>query len=206
MLGKHSGRAALRTKLEQLGYTIGDNRLKVIFARFKNLADRKKEVFYDDLIALMQTTPKDTDDEFLRIKELRVVCGSESPREAAIVLSVGGEELKATSQGDGPVDAAFNAINSLFEHAAKLQLYQVQAVTERHGRPGDCQRKAGGKRKDRRRPVVRYRYRSRVREGLCQRFEQLGSPAKEVCARGGVRRLRADAANKVSPAKSLLAE
>ena len=130
VLGKHSGRAALKVKLEQLGYSIGDNRLKVIFARFKNLADRKKEVFDEDLIALMQTTSRDTGDELLQIKYLRVVCGSESPQEADIVLSVGGEDLKASSCGDGPVDSAFNAINSLFDHSAKLQLYQVQAVTE----------------------------------------------------------------------------
>ncbi|MDE0305181.1 MAG: 2-isopropylmalate synthase [Albidovulum sp.] len=130
VLGKHSGRAALRVKLEQLGYSVGDNRLKVIFARFKNLADKKKEVFDDDLIALMQTTPRDSDDEFMQIKYLRVVCGSESPQEADIVLVAGGEELRASSTGDGPVDAAFNAINSLFDHSAKLELYQVQAVTE----------------------------------------------------------------------------
>ncbi|MCY4462255.1 MAG: 2-isopropylmalate synthase [Albidovulum sp.] len=130
VLGKHSGRAALRAKLEQLGYNIGDNRLKVIFARFKDLADRKKEVFFEDLIALMQTTPRDADDAHLRIKSLCVACGSESPRRADIVLEVGGDELEATAQGDGPVDAAFNAINALFPHEAKLKLYQVQAVTE----------------------------------------------------------------------------
>lgn len=125
-LGKHSGRAALRDKLEQLGYEIGDNQLKDIFVRFKDLADRKKEVFDDDLIALMRT---DDANDALKLKTLRVVCGTSGPADATLVMEINGEEKTAIKSGDGPVDAAFKAIRELHPNAAHLELYQVHAVT-----------------------------------------------------------------------------
>lgn len=127
-LGKHSGRAALRAKLEQLGFELGDNELMDVFVRFKELADRKKEVFDDDLIALMQSN--DGDEDHLKLHSLRVVCGTNGPQTAEMVLSIDGADHKITSTGDGPVDATFNAVKQLFDHSARLQLYQVSAVTE----------------------------------------------------------------------------
>ena len=127
-LGKHSGRAALRAKLEALGFEVGDNQLKDIFVRFKELADRKKEVFDDDLVALMRTS--DGEDERVKIEKLAVRCGTEGPQVADLVLSVDGVSQMTTQTGDGPVDATFNAVKALFPHAARLQLYQVHAVTE----------------------------------------------------------------------------
>mmetsp|Transcript_24111 Transcript_24111/g.44752 ORF Transcript_24111/g.44752 Transcript_24111/m.44752 type:complete len:519 (-) Transcript_24111:27-1583(-) len=129
VMGKHSGRAALRDKLEQLGFEVGDNQLKDVFVRFKALADRKKEVFDDDLIALMRTST-DPEDERLKIEKLAVRCGTEGPQVADLVLSIDGESQMTTQTGDGPVDAAFNAVKALFPHSARLQLYQVHAVTE----------------------------------------------------------------------------
>ncbi|SHH32914.1 2-isopropylmalate synthase [Cognatishimia maritima] len=126
-LGKHSGRAALRDKLEQLGYEVGDNQLKDIFVRFKDLADRKKEVFDDDLIALMRT---DDANDTLKLKTLRVVCGTGGPADATLVMEINGEEKTAIERGDGPVDAAFRAIRQLHPNEAHLELYQVHAVTE----------------------------------------------------------------------------
>ncbi len=128
-LGKHSGRAALRAKLEELGFEVGDNQLKDIFVRFKDLADRKKEVFDDDLIALMRTST-DPEDERLKIEKLAVRCGTEGPQVADMVLVIDGEAKMTTQTGDGPVDATFNAVKALFPHQARLQLYQVHAVTE----------------------------------------------------------------------------
>lgn len=125
-LGKHSGRAALRDKLEQLGYEIGDNQLKDVFVRFKDLADRKKEVFDDDLIALMRT---DDANDALKLKTLRVVCGTGGPADATLVMEINGEEKTAIESGDGPVDAAFKAIRQLHPNQAHLELYQVHAVT-----------------------------------------------------------------------------
>jgi 2-isopropylmalate synthase len=130
VMGKHSGRAALRAKLSELGYDLADNQLNDVFVRFKALADRKKEVFEDDLIALLKDTAANTDDDHLQVKYLRVVCGTQAPQTADLILSVDGTDHTVTAEGDGPVDAAFKAVKMLFPHQARLQLYQVHAVTE----------------------------------------------------------------------------
>jgi 2-isopropylmalate synthase len=130
VMGKHSGRAALRAKLRDLGFDLADNQLNDVFVRFKALADRKKEVFEDDLIALMRDAEANTSDDHLQVRFLRVICGTEAPQSADLILSVGGTDHQVTAQGDGPVDACFNAVKKLFPHQARLQLYQVHAVTE----------------------------------------------------------------------------
>ncbi len=130
VMGKHSGRAALRAKLSELGYELGDNQLKDVFVRFKALADRKKEVYDDDLIALMQDTASSGQDDYLQLRKLRVVCGTDGPQEAELTLQIGDAEKSIDATGDGPVDATFNAIKMLYPHGATLELYQVHAVTE----------------------------------------------------------------------------
>ena len=130
VMGKHSGRAALRSKLENLGFSLGDNELKDVFVRFKELADRKKEVYDDDLVALMGDTSGAPENVRIQLKSLRVVCGTEGPQEAALTLKVDGAEKSVTATGDGPVDATFRAIKEIFPTTATLQLYQVGAVTE----------------------------------------------------------------------------
>ena len=100
-----------------------------VFVRFKALADRKKEVLDDDLFALMQAEERASADT-IRLEHLRVVCGTDGPAEAELRLSVEGTSKQAKALGDGPVDAAFNAVKALIDHRARLQLYQVAAVTE----------------------------------------------------------------------------
>ena len=97
--------------------------------RFKALADRKKEVFDDDLVALMRAG-EDAENDRLVLKSLRVVCGTEGPQSADMTMLIDGKEVSTTATGDGPVDAAFNAVKALHGHHARLQLYQVHAVTE----------------------------------------------------------------------------
>ncbi len=129
VLGKLSGRAAFREKLNELGYDIGDNAFQDAFRRFKELADKKREIFDEDIIALV-------DDEIVRGNDhmqfisLQVVCGSEGPQTADLALEVDNELRKTVSTGDGPVDATFNAIKELTGYNARLKLYQVNAVTE----------------------------------------------------------------------------
>ncbi|MEM9708671.1 MAG: 2-isopropylmalate synthase [Pseudomonadota bacterium] len=130
VMGKHSGRAALRSKLKELGYELADNQLNDVFVRFKTLADRKKEVFEDDLITLMRDYSGQDPEEHLEVKFLRVICGTEAPQSADLTMRVGEDDHQVTAQGDGPVDAVFNAVKQLFPHSARLQLYQVHAVTE----------------------------------------------------------------------------
>ena len=130
VMGKHSGRAALRAKLKELGYELADNQLNDVFVRFKALADRKKEVFEDDLIALMRDQESGEEYDRIQVRFLRVICGTEAPQSADLILSIDGVEHRTTAKGDGPVDATFNAVKQLFQHEARLQLYQVHAVTE----------------------------------------------------------------------------
>lgn len=129
VMGKHSGRHAFREKLKELGYELGENAMQDAFARFKDLADKKKHVFDDDLIALVDDEVARAH-ELIRVVSLRVVAGSVGPQEATLELDVDGVHRQITAQGDGPVDATFNAIKALFPHEAKLLLFKVHAVTE----------------------------------------------------------------------------
>jgi 2-isopropylmalate synthase len=128
VMGKHSGRHAFREKLRELGFELGANAIEDAFRRFKDLADRKKDVYDEDIIALV-------DDEILRHNDrikfvsLQVVAGSKGPQLADLELEIDGEVRDVQARGNGPVDATFNAIKKLFPHAARLQLYQVHAVT-----------------------------------------------------------------------------
>jgi len=129
VMGKHSGRAAFRQKLEQLGYTLGDNAFQDAFARFKDLADAKKAVFDEDIVALV-------DDEVLRghdaiqVKEVEIYCGSNGPQRAILTLEIDGTDTTVTSKGNGPVDALFNAIRMIVPHDSSImERYEVHAVT-----------------------------------------------------------------------------
>jgi 2-isopropylmalate synthase len=128
VMGKHSGRHAFKTKLKELGFDLGDNAMEDAFRRFKELADKKKDVFDEDIVALV-------DDSFVRSNErirfvsLQVIAGSKGPQKADLELIVDDKPVSATATGDGPVDAIFNAIKMLCPHEAKLQLFQVHAVT-----------------------------------------------------------------------------
>jgi 2-isopropylmalate synthase len=129
VMGKHSGRHAFKMKLRELGFELGDNAVNDAFRRFKDLADRKKEVFDEDIVALV-------DDEVLRghdrIKfvSLQVVAGSRGPQTAELEVELDGVVTGAKTGGNGPVDATFNAIKAVVPHTARLQLFQVNAVTE----------------------------------------------------------------------------
>jgi len=129
IMGKLSGRNAFRDKLEALGYVLEPAVLNDAFKRFKDLADRKKHVFDEDIIALVDEQMAGAQ-ERISLRALKVVAGTEGPQTADIRLSVDGEERTASAEGNGPVDAVFNAIRQLCPHAAILELYQVSAVTE----------------------------------------------------------------------------
>jgi 2-isopropylmalate synthase len=129
VMGKHSGRHAFNEKLKALGYELGSNALNDAFVRFKALADKKKDIYDDDLVALV-------DDELakgaerVKVLKLRVIAGTEGPPLATLVASVEGVEKVSETTGDGPVDAVFNAIREVAPHTAVLRLFQVHAVTE----------------------------------------------------------------------------
>ena len=130
VMGKHSGRAAFRDKLKALGYgEVGENRLNEAFRRFKDLADRKKIVYDEDLVALVDDEVV-RDHARLRFLSLTVQAGSHGPAKAELELEVDGEARSAMASGLGPVDATFNALREIFPHEGTLVLYSVGAVTE----------------------------------------------------------------------------
>ena len=130
VLGKHSGRAAFRDKLRALGYgEVGDNKLNDAFRRFKDLADRKKVVYDEDISALVDDEVG-RDHARIRFVSLDLHAGSKAPPRAELELEIDGTVQAATESGDGPVDATFRAIRALFPHEAQLVLFSVGAVTE----------------------------------------------------------------------------
>jgi 2-isopropylmalate synthase len=129
VMGKHSGRHAFREKLLELGFDLGDNALNDVFKRFKDLADRKKQVWDDDIVALVEDEVA-TASEAVRVVALTVIAGTGGPQKAIITLDVGGRHETREATGNGPVDATFNAIKAIIPHNARLSLYQVHAVTE----------------------------------------------------------------------------
>jgi 2-isopropylmalate synthase len=128
VMGKHSGRHAFKAKLKELGFELGDNALEDAFRRFKDLADKKKDVFDEDIVALIDDTIVRSN-EHIRFVSLQVIAGSKGPQKADLELEIDGKPQATTATGDGPVDACFNAIKQLFPHDARLQLFQVHAVT-----------------------------------------------------------------------------
>ena len=124
VMGKHSGRHAFREKLIELGYELGDNALEDAFKRFKDLADRKKHVFDEDIEALVEDEVA-TASEAIRLVALTVIAGTGGPQKAIITLDVDGRHETREATGNGPVDATFNAIRSIVPHEATLSLYQV---------------------------------------------------------------------------------
>jgi 2-isopropylmalate synthase len=128
-MGKHSGRHAFREKLKELGYDLGENALQEAFVRFKDLADRKKFVYDEDLAALVDDEIVNANDH-IKVVALMVMAGTHGPQSAALTLDIDGEKMTHQATGNGPVDAIFNAIRALAPHEATLELFQVHAVTE----------------------------------------------------------------------------
>ena len=128
VMGKLSGRNAFRDKLKALGYELDQDSLNEAFRRFKDLADRKKHVFDDDILALVDDQLSAMG-ERVAFRSLRVIAGSQGPQTADLTVEVDGVEQSASCEGNGPVDAVFNAIRTIVKHEAKLDLFQVHAVT-----------------------------------------------------------------------------
>jgi 2-isopropylmalate synthase len=129
MLGKLSGRHAFRDKLENMGYTLEEAAFEDAFRRFKDLADKKKHVFDEDIVALVDDGIM-RGQEAIKIESVRVETGTGIKPQATMTLSVHGEDRHVTTGGDGPVDAVFRAIHEAYPHTVTLQLFQINAVTE----------------------------------------------------------------------------
>jgi 2-isopropylmalate synthase len=129
VMGKHSGRAGFRARLEQLGYAFDAERLQALYERFIALTDRKKRVDDADIVALVEEERQHFDAEPFKLLGWRAGSGSEGRAEAAVILAVEGQECEATGAGNGQVDALFGAIRSLVRLDGELVRYQIDAVT-----------------------------------------------------------------------------
>ncbi len=128
VMGKHSGRHAFAKKLEELGYRLSDNAFQDAFARFKELADRKKHVYDEDIEALVDENIATAADA-RKVVALTVIAGTMGPQTATLTVEEDGSHKTVQALGNGPVDATFNALQEAFPHSAKLALYQVHSVT-----------------------------------------------------------------------------
>jgi len=131
VMGKHSGRAAFRARLEELGTSFAsDAELNNAFSRFKELADKKHEIFDEDLMALVSNTRAEASSDRFHLSSLSVQSQTGETPNAELVVQMDGEELKTQAKGSGPVDAVFNAIETVAKSGASLLIYSVNAVTE----------------------------------------------------------------------------
>ncbi|MBT4922730.1 MAG: 2-isopropylmalate synthase [Rickettsiales bacterium] len=127
VMGKHSGRHAFKNKLTELGFYLGGQQIEQYFVKFKTLADGKKEVYDEDIIALIGS--RESSDK-IKFTNLAINCGSTDNTTAELTLSVDGQQVIRTETGNGPVDAIFNAIYKIVPHDTRLDLYQVHSVTK----------------------------------------------------------------------------
>ncbi len=130
VLGKHSGRNAFRVRLEELGISFeSEKEVNEAFRRFKDLADKKHEIFDDDLQALVTDAGFISENERVKLVSMKVCSETGETPDATVVLTVDAEEQSGRSIGGGPVDATFKAIEEIVQSGAELQLYSVNAIT-----------------------------------------------------------------------------
>ncbi len=128
VLGKHSGRHAFRDRLKQIGYELSDEDLNKAFERFKRLADQKKEVFDEDLEAIISDEVQQIQEIYV-LKHLSVESGTDRTPTAAVELEVNGRQAKQTGTGDGPVDAVYRTIAAITGTRSRLDAYLVKGIT-----------------------------------------------------------------------------
>ncbi|HKU45823.1 MAG TPA: 2-isopropylmalate synthase, partial [Burkholderiales bacterium] len=131
VLGKLSGRNAFKQRLKELGIELeSEDAVNKAFQRFKDLADKKAEIFDEDLQALVAQEAGTSTDEHWKLVTMNQASGMGQKPHAAVVLLQNSKELRSEAQGDGPVDATFKAIEGLAKSGAELLLYSVNAVTQ----------------------------------------------------------------------------
>lgn len=131
VLGKHSGRNAFKTRMAELNITFdSEEQLNEVFIRFKTLADKKHEIFDEDLQSLVtENNTQNTVNEYYKLISLKVCSETGETPNAAITLNINGEEKHISAEGSGPVDAAFQAIEAIVKSNVELQLYSVNNIT-----------------------------------------------------------------------------
>jgi len=130
VLGKHSGRNALKSHFKELGIELGsEEELNAAFSRFKDLADKKHEIYDEDLLALVAESEWMSEEETYKLVSLKVCSETGETPQAEVVMRINDTEVSASAGGGGPVDASYKAIDSLVQSNTELQLYSVNNIT-----------------------------------------------------------------------------
>lgn len=137
VLGKLSGRAAFADKLKALGYELGDNAFQDCFKRFKELADRKKSIYDEDIIAIVDDEVA-TAENRLRLVALNIHSSTDGTAVADLTMSIDGESQKSVVYGSGPIDAVFNAVKDIMDWHPRLVIFQVNAITQGTDAQAEC--------------------------------------------------------------------
>ena len=128
VMGKHSGRHAFKVKLEELGFKLKEKELDKLFKKFKDLADKKKQLFEEDLIALVDD--ESSTNSKIKFIDLKVKCGSNLSANSEIQIEIDGKLKKSISDGQGPIDSIFKSIQKIVANNAQLTLFQVNSITK----------------------------------------------------------------------------
>ncbi len=137
VMGKHSGRHAFKVQLQKLGYDLDEETLNKAFAEFKHLADRKKEIFDEDLITLVDSHFLGAGEEVYQLEYMRVTSGTDISATSTLGLKVSGQLAEEAACADGPVEATYSAINKIVNLPVKLQTYAISAVTSGRDAQGE---------------------------------------------------------------------
>jgi 2-isopropylmalate synthase len=129
VLGRHSGRHGLKARLLELGYSIAEEKLQTVYDKFVELADKKKEIYDEDLRSLMGDKKLASESEFFKLDYVQVHMGTSSIPTAAVRIKSGDEVFQESATGDGSVDACFNAIERALNLKPELESYHVRSVS-----------------------------------------------------------------------------
>jgi len=137
VMGKHSGRHALKARLENLGFQMGDEKIEQIFEKFKKLADKKKDITDIDLAALAEEEEIKTGEPVYALEYFHIISGSSTIPSATVRVKKGDKVYEDASRGDGPVDALYKAIDRITGITPVLKEYKITAVTGGQDAQGD---------------------------------------------------------------------
>ena len=129
VLGKHSGRHAFKVKLQDLGLNLDEKKINSLFKKFKNLADKKKQIYEEDLLALVDDRESLLTKSFLELIDIDINCGSSKKATAKIKLKIFNKITIIEKTGNGPIDAIFSALKNVIPNKINLLVYQVNAIT-----------------------------------------------------------------------------